>query len=232
MAKIPAGVVNFLKQLPEKDIAKVCNSLKIAENKTFKDVLSKQGCSKSPYTDSLVVIFSNPSHGIIADIYKSIEGLLFVGGCAPGVGIAFNIVDACFCIVLNNWIGAFISIISCFPIPGFKMAGKGIEKLIMSLLVKISPADMQRIFKLLEKQLSKIGFHSTDCYIKIGNKLEEVVIGLNNPFATETIKLLSSAVKKKKKNNVVLKNGVSSIDKYTIQPKGNLLTLTEKSIKK
>ena len=33
MAKIPAGVVNFLKQLPEKDIAKVCNSLKIAENK-------------------------------------------------------------------------------------------------------------------------------------------------------------------------------------------------------
>ena len=112
------------------------------------------------------------------------------------------------------------------------MAGKGIEKLIMSLLVKISPADMQRIFKLLEKQLSKIGFHSTDCYIKIGNKLEEVVIGLNNPFATKTIKLLSSAVKKMCKNNVVLKNGVSSIDKYTIQPKGNLLTLTEKSIKK
>ena len=42
MAKIPAGVVNFLKQLPEKDIAKVCNSLKIAENKTFKDVLSNK----------------------------------------------------------------------------------------------------------------------------------------------------------------------------------------------
>lgn len=229
--------LDFIRKLPEKDIAVVCNRLKLAENKAFKDILSKHAGSHSPYTDSCVEMFSRPNDGVLSSIYYSVENVLFVGGCAPGVGIAFNIVDACFCIVLNNWIGAFVSIISCFPIPGFKLAGKGLEKFVMSVLVNISPVDMQRFFKLLGNRLMKIGFHSNDCYIKIGNRLEEVVIGLNNPFAAETIKLVASAVRKMCKNN-----RYSPVEKYAIQTKGitqggavqpnsRLLTLTQRAIK-
>ena len=210
MGTIPSGVVNFLRELPEKDIEKVCSTLKLTENKAFKGEYLKNRASRTPYTESLVAVFATPDQRILSDIYKSIEGVLFVGGCAPGVGIAFNIIDACFCIALNNWIGAFISVISCFPIPGFKLAGKGLQKLIMSLLVKISPNEISKIFKMLGKQLSKIGFHTNDCYIKIGQKLEELVEGLNNPFAAETIKVLSSAVKKMCLNNDVVKSPVST----------------------
>lgn len=236
MGKIPIGVVNFLRELPEKDIEKVCSTLKLTENKTFRGEFVKNGTSRSPYTESLVTVFATPDQRILAEIYKSIEGVLFVGGCAPGVGIAFNIIDACFCIALNNWIGAFISVISCFPIPGFKLAGKGLQTLIMSLLVKISPNDMLKIFKMLGKQLSKIGFHTNDCYIKIGQKLEEVVEGLNNPFASETIKVLSSLVKKMCRNNNVTKSSVSStkikpntanVGNYTQVPKENIWSLDD-----
>lgn len=210
MGKVPPGVINFLRQLPEKDIEKVCITLKLSENKTFKGVMAKNGTSKTPYTESLVSIFANPNQGLLAEIYKSIEGILFVGGCAPGVGIAFNLIDACFCIALGNWIGAFIAIISCFPIPGFKLAGKGLQKLIMSLLANISPTEMMKIIKLLGKQLSRIGFHTNECYIIIGQKLEELVVGLNNPFAVETIKVLSAAVKKMCRNNNVAKSSASA----------------------
>lgn len=236
MGKILVGVVNFLRELPEKDIEKVCSMLRLIENKAFKGEFVKNGASKTPYTESLVAVFATPNQRILTEIYKSIESILFVGGCAPGVGIAFNIIDACFCIALNNWIGAFISIISCFPIPGFKLVGKGLQKLIMSLLVKISPNDMLKMFKMLGRQLSKIGFHTNDCYMKIGQKLEEVVEGINNPFAAETIKVLSSAVKKMCRNSNVVKNSVSStkikpntanVGNYTQIPEENTWSLSE-----
>lgn len=230
MSKVPAGVVKYLAQLPERDVAKICYALKITNTKAFKDFASKSP-SKTPCVDFFVDLFTNPNQGALASIYHSVEGALFVGGCAPGIGIAFNIIDACFCIALSNWLGAFIAIISCFPIPGFKLAGKGFEKLLVAILKRISPAEFSKFLKMLGGQLSKIGFHAGDCYKQIGKKLEEIIPELNNPFASEIVKLLAETVKKMCKNDIVIKNAPRSINKYMIKTETPLLSVTRRNVR-
>jgi len=192
-------IIKLIRQTPEKDVAIVCSTLKLTQNKVFKNALTSKAASKTPHVDSLVQVFSKSDAGVLSSIYKSIEGVLFLGGCAPGVGIAFNVIDACFCMLLNNWIGALVAIISCFPIPGFKVAGKGLEKLLEKLVVtilkRISPTDMTKLAKLLNKQLAKIACNSEKSFMTIGSKIEELVKELNNPFASETIKILSKTVR-------------------------------------
>lgn len=230
MGQLIFDLVHLLRQLPEKNIEKVCAKLKLTDNKVFSEMMARQQHSISPYTDSLVAIVTNPSKGILLEIYRSIEGVLFVGGCAPGVGLAFNIIDACFCVALGYWIEAFIAIVSCIPIPGLKFVGKGFQKTVMSLLQNISPADMQNMTKLLGRQLTKIGFHTNDCYIRIGNKLDEIVDGVGNPFASDTIRLLYSSIKKMCKNNVPTHSVASFPDKHAVQQQRTLLELTNRSI--
>lgn len=230
MAKVPEGIVKMLMQLPENDAAKVCRALKLTDTKLFKESVARNGYSRTPCKDFFVGLFRSADKATLQGVYSSIEGVLFVGGCAPGVGIVFNLVDAGFCIALNNWMGAFIAIISCFPIPGFKVAGKGLGKLLTALLARISPADMARVFKRLGGRLSKLGYLAGDCYAKVGSKLEELLPDVYNPFAGETVRLLARAVKQMYRNGAAAKVPTQAPGKYGIAEKGRLLELTKKEI--
>lgn len=213
----------MIMDLPEKNVASVCKTLKLTESSTFKEYASSHYTKDILYREYLISIFSGPT-GELSRIYHSIERVLFVGGCAPGIGIAFNLIDFCFCLVLANYLGAFVALISCFPIPGFKLVGKGLDKLIMKLLRNIKPADLFKFVKILGVRLEKIGFHSTQSYALIRQNLENLVVGLHNPFAEEIVKTLGKILDRfpataKIMSNAVNKSGEELLNNYSVRPR-------------
>lgn len=227
MAGVSTGMLKVMSKmimdLPEKNVALVCKTLKLTDSSTFKKYASSHYTKETLYRGYILSIFSGPT-GELSRIYHSIEGVLFVGGCAPGIGIAFNLIDFCFCIVLANYIGAFVALISCFPIPGFKLVGKGLDKLIMKLLKNIKPADLFKFVKFLGVRLEKIGFHSTQSYALIRQNLENLVAGLHNPFAEEIVKTLGKILERfpttaKKMSNAINKSGEELLNNYSVRPR-------------
>ena len=204
MQTVPASILNILKEVPERRLYTVCEKLKITETDEYKTFVKTNSPSKSPCKTFLEVQLTSGNKITLSNIYHSIEGFLFLGGCAPGIGIAFNLIDACFCYALGNYFGCFVAIISCFPIPGFKVAEKGLEKLLARLLKKISPdVIFKRFYKELHKHLINYlgtGEHIGITYAKslgiIREKLEEMIVGLYNPFATEIICALGKTIKR------------------------------------
>lgn len=232
MPKVPASIIKILKEVPETQLQTVCNKLKITDTLEYKSFIAKNPKVNNPCTTFLETQLTSGNTSTLSKLYRSIEGFLFIGGCAPGIGIAFNLIDACFCFALGNFFGCFMSIISCFPIPGFKVAGKGLEKILTGLLKHISPSKLLNNFhKELHKRLinylgkGRIGngeiYHKCLCTIR--EQLEEMISGLNNPFATEIIRTLGRIL-----NNLPT-NG-SKITKKIATPKINPHEIKIKSI--
>ena len=224
--------------LPEQQIDIVCRNLKITETTEFKRYLSNNISPNKSCKDFLIKELSSSNTTTIQAIYSKIEGFLFVGGCATGIGIAFNIVDACFCFALGNMYGSVVAIISCFPIPGFKVTGKGLEKILVALLRNISPTTLSKFSKELIKKLKNFygpGIENSGMINKalqtIRMQLEEVIIGLRNPFAEEIIRFFARIVDTlppKFSNNI--QKGVSQ--SYSLLNKQvKLLNITERCIK-
>lgn len=238
MPKVPPVILKMLIDLPEQQIDVLCRNLKITETTEFKKYLSSTISSNKSCKDFLIKELSSSNTTALQAIYSKIEGFLFIGGCAPGIGIAVNIVDACFCYALGNMFGCLVSIVSCFPIPGFKVAGKGLEKILVGLLRNISPFDLTKFYKELIKKLNNyIGTgHETyggmmvHALTIIRTRLEELVIGLRNPFADEIIKLFAEIVDKLPSNlSSDIQKGISQ--SYSMASKQvKLLKLTERSI--
>ena len=238
MPKVPPSILKMLMDLPEQQINIVCRNLKITETTEFKRYLSNNISPNKSCKDFLIKELSSSNTTTIQAIYSKIEGFLFVGGCAPGIGIAFNIVDACFCFALGNMFWCFVAIISCFPIPGFKVAGKGLEKILVALLRNISPTTLSKFSKELIKKLKNFygpGIENSGMINKalqtIRMQLEEVIIGLRNPFAEEIIRFFARIVDTlppKFSNNI--QKGVSQ--SYSLLNKQvKLLNITERCIK-
>lgn len=216
-------ISKMIMDLPEKNVASVCKTLKLTESFSFKNYAISHYTKDTLYREYFLSIFASPS-GELSRIYHSIEGVLFVGGCAPGIGIAFNLIDFCFCLVLANYIGAFVALISCFPIPGFKLVGKGLDKLIMKLLRGIKPNDLFKFVKILGIRLEKIGSHSNQSYALIRQNLENLVVGLHNPFAEEIVKTLGKILDRfpttvKKMSTTVSKSENELLKNYSVKPR-------------
>lgn len=218
MPRVPVSILNILKEVPESQLYTVCSKLKITETIEYKSFIVKNTHCQNPCATFLEVQLTSGNTSTLSKIYHSIEGFLFVGGCTPGIGIAFNLIDACFCFALGNFFGCFVAIVSCFPIPGFKVAGKGLEKILVGLLKYISPSKLLNSFnKELNKRLANylgIGFvENVGLYTKylgiIRERLEEMVIGLNNPFATEVIRAFGNVVKKMPSRTPKIQKGVT-----------------------
>ena len=199
MPSIPSGLIHLLEQVEEKNISSVCSKVCLTETAAYKSYsakVAKKNCEK----EFLINTFAKG--GDIQGIYKAIEPFLFIGGCAPGVGIAFNIIDACFCAALGNWVGAAVAIVSCFPIPGFKVLGKGLEKSMSTVLKEIAgklpAASFLDGMGLLRRQLTRIGLLGIEKqglhtikpvdYSVIQEQLERMFEGWNSPFAEKMLK--------------------------------------------
>lgn len=231
MPKVPTSILNILKEIPEHQLYTVCNKLKITETIEYKSFLSHNAHCSNPCTQFLEAQLTSGNTSTLSRIYHSIEGFLFVGGCAPGIGIAFNLIDACFCFALGNFFGCFIAIVSCFPIPGFKVAGKGLEKILVGLLKHISPSKLLNCFnKELNKRLANylgvgfienVGIHTKYLGI-IRERLEEMIVGLNNPFAAEVIRALGKAIRMMPKSTSKIQKGIANgnLDSLGIATKG------------
>lgn len=228
MPKVPSSVLRLLTDLPEHQIASVCKSLKITETAEYKKYAVSQVRSSSPCKDFLVAQLGSGNKSVLQNIYSSIEGFLFVGGCAPGIGIAFNLIDACFCFALGNFFGCFVAIVSCFPIPGFKVAGKGLERILSALLKYISPIELLDFTKVLGKRIQNyLGKNVSpslfdESLMAIRQQLELLISKMSNPFAQEIIKKLiknfpsfSHVV-----SESISKSGKDLISDYSIHLKG------------
>lgn len=237
MPKVPPSILKMLIDLPEQQIDTVCKNLRITETAEFKKYLSNNSLSNKSCKGFLLKELSTSNTTAIQAIYNKIEGFLFIGGCAPGVGIAFNIIDACFCFALGNMFGCFVAIISCFPIPGFKVAGKGLEKILVALLKRISPSQLTKFTKELIKKLSNYygpGIENNGLITKalqiVRLQLEEIIKGLRNPFAEEMVKRFARIVDTLPSK---LSNNIQNISQsYTVTGKQvKLLKITERGIK-
>lgn len=219
MPKVPASILNILKEIPDSQLYTVCRKLKITETIEYKSFIAHNTHCANPCAKFLEAQLTSGNTTTLSRIYHSIEGFLFVGGCAPGIGIAFNLIDACFCFALGNFFGCFIAMVSCFPIPGFKVAGKGLEKILVGLLKNISPSKLLNCFnKELSKRLSNylgtgfvenVGTHTKYLGI-IRERLEEMIVGLNNPFATEIIRALGEVIKKMPKRTTKIQKEITN----------------------
>ena len=85
----------------------------------------------------------------------------------------------------------------------------------MGLLKHISPTKLLNCFN---KKLNKLivnyigrNIDSADKYLAIiREKLEEMIVGLNNPFATEIIRALSEVIKKMPKKVSKIQKGITN----------------------
>lgn len=191
---IPVVLRQLLSDVPEKYLAEVFRILKINETQVFKKFCLRQG-GRDVYKGFILSLF-NADRAVVEALYRRIEGVLFVMGCAPGLGIAFNVVDACFCAVLGNWFGLFVAILSCFPIPGFKAAGKGLERLLSECLKKIPLNRLIDTFtKAIGKRLELLSnVVSKNPYVSIRDTVKKCLSEINNPFADETVRQLNKII--------------------------------------
>lgn len=229
MPKVPQVLIQLIEETEERYIAVVFQKLHLSDTIAYKSY-TKRYAKKNCEKEYLVKIFT--SGGDLQNLYKTIEPYLFFGGCAPGVGIAFNLIDACFCWALGNWLGSLVAIISCFPIPGFKVAGKGLEKILLTLLKRISPSKLMVFLRGLGSRLSNIRFHSSKSYIIIREQIESIIPYLDDPFAEPSIREFAKIIRRfpvrqKEITKAVSKSGKELMQEYTLQPK--LLEVTSKS---
>lgn len=193
--KVPSCLMQLVEDVPERCFAEAFRILKINEMSVFKKYCAKT-CSKDICKNFILSMFG-ADITTVQLIYAKIEKILFVGGCAPGVGIAFNLIDACFCFILGNWLGLIVAILSCFPIPGFKVVGKGLEKFLTIAIKKIPIGKISSDFiKLIGKRVYLLrNFVVKDPYRVIADRVRDVVKEVNNPFAQEIIKELNKAIR-------------------------------------
>lgn len=235
MPKVPPCILVLLIDLPEQQIDIVCRNLKITETIGFKKYLTNNATPNKSCKDFLIKELSSSNTTTIQAIYNKIEGFLFIGGCAPGFGIAFNIIDACFCFALGNMFGCFVAIISCFPIPGFKVAGKGIEKFLIYLFDLIPISELTKFTKELPKRIGNYCGHNNGDYVKalevIYIKLNEIM-ALKNPFVSdEKIKAFTKIINR---FHTILPDNIQKNipQSYSVSDKQiKLLGITERSIK-
>lgn len=190
------ALTQLLNDVPDIYIEKVIYLAKINETPFFKNYCLKQG-NRIIYRDFILSLF-NADRAVIQALYNKIEYVLTVAGCAPGVGIAFNVIDAVFCFLLSNWLGVVVAIISCFPFPGFKVAGKGLEKFLSAAIKKI-PIDkiVSSFTRVLGIRIEMMRtFVNQTPYVTIQNSLRTLVADLNNPFAEEVMLQLSNVIRK------------------------------------
>jgi len=186
--------MQMLGDVPEHYLAEVFRILKINETEVFKKYCLRHS-GRLLYKDFILSMFG-ADRMVVEALYRRIEGVLFVGGCAPGLGIAFNLVDACFCFLLQNWLGLVVAILSCFPIPGFKAAGKGLEKFLTAMIKKIPVDKLVNSFtKVLGKRITLLrNFVDNNPYVTIQKAVREYVSELNNPFTQEVVTQLSKII--------------------------------------
>lgn len=192
--RLPTPLLKMIGDVPEHYLAEAFKILKISETQVFRK-FSAGSVGRSVYHDFLLSL-GNADRTVVLSLYKRIEAILFIGGCAPGLGIAFNLIDACFCFLLHNWFGLVIAILSCFPIPGFKAAGKGVEKLLTAAIKRIPVNKLVDLFtKQLGKRLNLLrNFVNDKPYITIQKAVREYVTEVNNPFAEEIIQQLNKII--------------------------------------
>ncbi len=192
--KVPSCLMQLVEDVPERYFAEAFRFLRINEMSVFKKFCAKKG-SKEVCKNFLLSTFG-ADKAAVQLMYAKIENILFVGGCAPGVGIAFNLIDACFCFILGNWLGLIVAILSCFPIPGFKVAGKGLEKFLTIAIKRIPIGKISSDFiKLIGKRVCLLkNIVVKDPYKAIADSVRNLVTEVNNPFAQEIIKELSKAI--------------------------------------
>lgn len=191
MREIVEYLLRWLFEVSEHNIATAFKMLRLTETELYKRLISRSAsgvAQGSVYKEFFSMAISLPRSELQV-IYASIEGALMIGGCIPMVGIAINIIDAIFCVLLGNWIGAFIAIISCFPIPGFKIAGKGLGKVLSKILAKVPILDVPRAIRMLGKKIDGLrwcipaAYDLPKVYKIIASRLRALLPEFSNPFA-------------------------------------------------
>lgn len=225
---VPHVFTQLLNDVPEHCIEKVICLTKINETAFFKNYCLKQG-NRVIYRDFILSLF-NADRAVIQSLYNRIECILIVGGCTPALGIAFNVIDGIFCFLLGNWLGLVVAILSCFPIPGFKVAGKGLEKFLTTAIKRI-PID--KIISSFTRQLGiRIELFRTlvnaTPYVTIQKTLRELITELNNPFAEEVMVQLSNVIRKFGPR--LEEKTISETVKMTSQPKLLDIIMTSHSV--
>ena len=239
MPRVPDILLQKLMSMPENFVDEACKKLGITDTLQFHIYMDNPLAINKSSKHFLIKVLSSADTQIIEAIYKKIELGLLISGCVPYLGIVVNIVDACFCFALGNMFGCFIAIIACFPIPGFKAVGKGLDVVVSDLLRKISPSEIVLISKELIKKLQR--FYRANCnhedvkkgLMLIVQELQEISRGLRNPFIIEYSNL-SRIIDNLSNFSNKLPNTISNNISHTYSVLGkqvHLLSLTERSVK-
>lgn len=236
MPKIPDVLLQKLMDMPDNFVDEACKKMGITDTLEFQLYMDAPFVINKSSKNYLRKVLSSSDTAKIQAIYSEIELGLMLGGCVPYIGIIVNIVDACFCFALGNMFGCFIAIISCFPIPGFKVIGKGLDVIITDLLKKISPTEIAQISKELTKRLQKyygtIWYKNADVkngLTTITIELKEIAKRLPNLFAQECMNIslivdnISTTIHKSIQKNIS--------NTYSVSGKQiRLLRLTERGV--
>lgn len=190
-----SGILRLLDSTSEAACAQVCERIGLTKTLEYGQWTRTVG-GKSGSKEFLQHLLTSGNISAIHKAYDAIEAYLFVGGLVPGLAIPVNVIDACFCFALGNWFGCFLAIVSCFPIPGFKLVGKGFERVFTDIIKKIDVTQMFDFFSALGKRLEKTGTHSPRCYHLIRERISELTVGMNNPFVDDVIKMLQKHLEK------------------------------------
>lgn len=187
--------MQMIGEIPEHYLSEAFRILKINQTTVFKNFCSS--CTRKNVCREFLFTMFGADRATIAFLYSKIEMALIVGGCAPGLGIAFNLIDASFCFMLQNWLGFVIAILSCFPIPGFKAAGKGLEKLLTQAIKRIPIGQLSSNFtRLLGKRMDLLkNFVNKKPYVTIQKAVSEYITDINNPFSEEVFRQLQKIIK-------------------------------------
>lgn len=220
MPKVPDILLSKLMDIPDACIDEACKKLGITDTLQYHIYMDNPLALNKSSKNFLIKVFSSSDTVALQAVYNKIEIGLLLGGCIPYVGIAVNIIDACFCLALGNIFGCVVAIISCFPIPGFKVVGKGIDKILVELLKKISPDEIAKISRETVKRLQKVygagWFNKAD--VKEGLKIireemEEITKQMPNPFTDESFnirKIIEAFPSRNLQKDVVTSYGIST----------------------
>lgn len=136
---IPTVLIDALHAVPVKYMDDLCLKCKISVGT---ERLTGKG---------LIRILQEGDVSKLRVVYTKIAPVLMVGGMAPGVGLAFNLVDAICCFCLGLWIDFVVDIvaISLFEVPGVSGL-KGVSKGMLGLCKSVK-IDSAVFFKIMER---------------------------------------------------------------------------------
>lgn len=197
MPKVPDFLLQKLMEMPDAYIDEACRKLGIADTLQYHIYMDSPLALNRSSKNFLIKVFSTADTVALQAIYNKIELGLLLGGCVPYVGIIVNIIDACFCFALGNILGCAVAIISCFPIPGFKVVCKGIDNVLIDILNKISLDEIVKIsretMKRVQKNYGAGWFNNVDfkeALKIIRDEMDEIRKVIPNPFSTESDNIL------------------------------------------